>query len=311
MASKAAKAAAGDSANGSAAAAAAAAPSNGGAGDDRVARLREAMARADGGKGVQAYIVPSEDPHMSEYAPGRFKRREFISKFTGSAGTAVITADQALLWTDGRYFLQAEQELEPGWTLMRGGTGHCPEIPDWLAEVLPAGTRVGIDPFCHTVDAVRSLRTKLQARGKELVPLLADGNLVDAAWGDAQPELPLSPLRVHALQWAGQGVADKLAAMRQKMKAAEAGALLVTGLDEVAWLLNLRGSDVDYNPVFVAYAMVTGEGASLYTDPRKITPEVADHLKEGGVEVRPYDSLVADVSALAAAGTPIAMDFTR
>ncbi|KAI8470117.1 MAG: hypothetical protein J3K34DRAFT_459008 [Monoraphidium minutum] len=283
--------------------------SNGGAGDTRVARLREAMAAADGGKGVQAYIIPSEDPHMSEYPPDRFKRREFISRcaaggvnnwgcakgLTGKGGGAGPAVDGRLLLPagagggglrddraraaagpQGGSGGKAEQELGPGWTLMRAGTGHCPE-----------------------------------AKGKELVPLLADGNLVDAAWGAAQPPLPATPMRVHAMEWAGESVASKLAQMRNKMKAAEAGALLATGLDEVAWLLNLRGSDVDYNPVFVSYAMVTADGAALYTDPRKVSAEVAAHLKEGGVEVRPYDALVSDVSALAAAGMPIAMDFAR
>lgn len=119
--------------------------------DYKVDQLRKEMAAADGGKGVHAYIIPSEDPHMSEYAPSCDERRHFISGFTGSAGTAVVTTDAAALWTDGRYFLQAEQQLGPGWTLMRSGTPKCPEIQEWLATTLPQGARVGIDPFLHTV----------------------------------------------------------------------------------------------------------------------------------------------------------------
>lgn len=134
---------------------------------------------------------------------------------------------------------------------------------------------------------MRALGAKLAARGKELVPLLADGNLVDAAWGAAQPPLPAAPLRVHPLRWAGQAAAEKIAQARGRAAAAGAGALLVTGLDEVAWLLNLRGSDVDYNPVFVAYALVDADGARLYVDSAKVAAGdgVAAHLEEAGVEV--------------------------
>lgn len=289
---------------------AAAAPSNGSV-DARLVRLREAMGKADGGKGVSAYIIPTEDPHMSEYPPDTFKRREYISSFTGSAGTALVTTDKALLWTDGRYYLQAENELGADWVLMRGGSGSCPEIDEWLVTNLPEGARVGLDPFCHTVDGLNKLKAKLEASGLELVPLLADGNLVDAAWGAERPALPDTPLRVHALEWAGQSVQQKLSEVRQQLAAAKADCLLANTLDEVAWLFNLRGSDVPYNPVFVSYALVSASDAVLYTNPSKVTPPVAEHLKEGGVVVRPYDQLVADIKAKASTGTKIAMDLTK
>ena len=153
----------------------------------KLAKLRELMAAADGG--VDAYIVPSEDPHMSEYPPDCHARREFISNFTGSAGTAVITRDAALLWTDGRYFLQAEKQLSPDWTLMRMGTDGCPDIPDWLAANVPVGGRVGIDPFLLTVDGARKLEKQLASEGRTLLPLTGD-NLVDCVWGDARPQEP-------------------------------------------------------------------------------------------------------------------------
>uniref|UniRef100_A0A383V906 Uncharacterized protein n=1 Tax=Tetradesmus obliquus TaxID=3088 RepID=A0A383V906_TETOB len=279
--------------------------------DPRLVKLRAAMAAADGGQGVAAYIVPTEDPHMSEYPPDHFKRREYISSFTGSAGTAVITAEQALLWTDGRYFLQAETELGPGWTLMRGGTGSCPEINDWLADSLPEGSRVGFDPFCHTVEAVNKLKSKLQEKGLEAVPLLADGNLVDQAWGADRPGLPTAPLRVHAAEWAGASIQQKVVEVRQKLAGVKADCFLATTLDEVAWLYNLRGSDVPYNPVFVSYALVSLTDAVLYTNPEKVTPAVAEHLKAGGVVVRPYEQLVADVKAKASAKARIAMDMSK
>eukprot|EP00879_Flechtneria_rotunda_P015989 GHRR01016722.1.p1 GENE.GHRR01016722.1~~GHRR01016722.1.p1 ORF type:complete len:698 (+),score=235.84 GHRR01016722.1:303-2396(+) len=281
------------------------------AADPRLTKLRELMAKADGGKGVAAYIVPTEDPHMSEYPPDHFRRREYLTSFTGSAGTALVTADKALLWTDGRYFLQAEAELGPGWTLMRGGTGTCPELNDWLSDNLPEGSRIGFDPFCHTVDSINKLKARLQENGLEAVPLLADGNLVDGAWGSDRPSLPLTPLRVHEARWAGKTIKDKLVEVRQALAVAHADCFLATTLDEVAWLYNLRGNDVPYNPVFVSYALVSMTDAVLYTNPAKVPPPVADHLKEGGVIVRPYDSLVPDVRSKASGKAIIAMDFSK
>jgi len=281
------------------------------AGDPKLAKLRELMAKANGSKGVQAYIIPTEDPHMSEYPPDCFKRREYLPNFTGSAGTAVVTVDKALLWTDGRYFLQAAQELGPEWTLMKGGTGECPEIPEWLSEVLPAGAKVGFDPFCHTVDNIRKLSAALEASGKHVVPLVSDGNLVDGVWGEAQPPLPTAPLRLHPLEWSGKSVTDKLVALRHSTSGSGAEVALVTMLDEVAWLVNCRGSDVDYNPVFVSYGMVTPEAAILYTDGSRVPEQVLAALKAEGVEVKPYDALIGDVKAQAAAGAKIAMDVTK
>ncbi|GAB4814313.1 hypothetical protein N2152v2_001359 [Parachlorella kessleri] len=279
--------------------------------DGKLVKLRHAMAsfQTPHGKGLDAFIVPSEDPHMSEYPPENFARRAFISNFDGSAGTVVVTADKAALWTDGRYFLQAEQQLGPGWTLMRQGTPSCPEIPDWLVSTLPEGGKVGIDPFLHTIESAEKLHRHLAARGKHLVPLPV--NLVDAVWATERPAAPQGALRVHSLEWAGRSVADKLEDLRKEMQGADAGALLVTMLDEVAWLLNLRGADVAYNPVFVSYVIVTPSGATLYIDEPKVTAEIEAHLKEAGVDVRPYDTVLRDVESLAHQGTKIWMDPTR
>ncbi|KAK9805604.1 hypothetical protein WJX72_007339 [[Myrmecia] bisecta] len=277
------------------------------AADERVAALRREMAEADDGAGVHAYIIPSEDPHMSEYPPDCDDRRRFISHFTGSAGTAVVTTEQAALWTDGRYFLQAEKQLGPGWTLMKAGTPKCPEIPNWLADAVPEGGRVGIDPFLHTVDSARKLQTKLEAAGRHLIPLL-EGNLVDHIWGPERPGAPQAPIRVHKLEHAGESVADKLKRMRKQMEEAKAGALLVTALDEVAWLLNLRGGDISHNPVFLSYVILTPDAATLYVDSKKVNKEVAAHLDEASVAVKAYPDVLADVRALGAAGTKIWAD---
>ncbi|GLI66862.1 hypothetical protein VaNZ11_010849 [Volvox africanus] len=280
-------------------------------GDAKLAALRAAMASADNGRGVAAYLVPTEDPHMSEYPPACHKYREYISGFTGTAGTVVVTMDAALLWTDGRYFLQAASELGPQWTLMKAGTPGCPDLEDWLAASLPEGARAGIDPWVHTVNAVRTLQRKLEDAGKVVVPLLSDGNLVAKVWGAQRPPAPAAPLRVHDMQWAGEDVPAKLGRMREQMRTAGAAALLASSLDEVAWLYNTRGGDVDHNPVSLSYALVTADSAALYVDPAKVVPPVAEHLAASGVHVKPYDGLLADVAAIATSGGRLWMDPAR
>jgi Creatinase/Prolidase N-terminal domain len=166
--------------------------------DAKVAALRELLVAA----GVDAFVVPSDDPHLSEYSAGCYNRREFISGFKGSAGTAVITtAGQALLWTDGRYFLQAEQELGPGWTLMRSGETGVPTLSAWLAENTPAGGSVGVDPLVHSASFATELSAALQKKGITLQPLdPTRPNPVDTVWGAERPAAPGAPLRVHPLR---------------------------------------------------------------------------------------------------------------
>ena len=208
----------------------------------------------------------------------------------------------ALLWTDGRYFLQAEAQLKADeWTLMRSGLPGVLEPPEWLAANLSSGARVGIDPALHTVEGARKLTQALERAGCELVPLDApptpaasngggdagnasssssprhppSNNPVDLAWGESKesprPDPPSAPIRIHPALWAGEAAAEKLERMRAAMRESGAGALLVTALDEVAWLLNLRGGDVPHNPVFLSYAVVTLEGATLFTDEAKLS----------------------------------------
>ena len=245
---------------------------------------------------------PNTLPPQSEYPPTCDARRDWLTGFTGSAGTAVVTADAAGLWTDGRYFLQAANQLSAHWTLMKSGTPGVPEPADWLATTLgPVGGRVGIDPWLHTIEAARKLESTLADAGASLHPL-PDGNLVDAAWGAARPPPPSAPLRVHPAQWAGVSVADKLTTLRAGATRAGADAILVTSLDEVAWLLNVRGADVEFNPVAVAYVLVTAEAATLYCDAGKVGADVSSHLADAGVTLAPYDRIAADVAAVAASG---------
>ena len=329
----------------------------------KLARLRALLRE----RGLSAYLVPTDDPHLCEMPPESFRRREWITGFTGSAGTAIVVdpacldlaeADgAALLWTDGRYFLQAERELDgTPWTLMRSGMPDVLEPAKWLRAHLPPGSRVGFDPMVHTVSAVRALHdalsdpadlptsdanpdgaTQAPMRGLEVVAV-SGGNLVDAVWdavssddvdagvGPLRPPPPSAPLRVHPPEYAGATVCAKLAKLRKSMMGKATGGggagrvLVLCTLDEVAWLLNVRGGDVPNSPVTMAYVLVTaepkpekeaekeGEGEGgvggrcvLYVDPSKLGASegpVQSHLREAGVEVRPYESVTADLAAM-------------
>ncbi|KAK2080907.1 hypothetical protein QBZ16_000761 [Prototheca wickerhamii] len=266
-------------------------------------QLRELLRTADGGNPVSAFIIPTEDAHMGEYPPDCDARRVFITGFTGSAGTAVVTDTEAACWTDGRYFLQAADQLEEGWTLMKHGTPECPEIEDWLVSKLPAGAAVGFDPWVHTVSGSEKLRGVLEREGLRLVPLAS--NPVDEVWGAARPAAPSGAVRLHALEWAGKAATEKLAELRAEMAKRGASALLVTALDEVAWLLNIRGADVDHNPVVLAYVLVEKEAATLFVDELKVGPEAAAALAAAG---RVRSALARAATEAVAAGTRVWLD---
>ncbi len=270
--------------------------------DPKLVAMRAAMKAA----GVDAFIVPSQDPHFSEYVPTCFERRRFISGFTGSAGTALVTHDEALLWTDGRYFLQAEQELGPEWTLMRGGQPGVPEPSKWLADKMAKGSKVGVDPAVHSLSEARALRSALEAAGSALVTL--DVNPVDTVWDADRPAFPTALLRVHKAEFSGKSVADKVDFIRAKLDENKSDVLVVSPLDEVAWLFNVRGGDLDYNPVTLGYGLVSMDEACFYVDIGKVTNEVRAHLDEAGVVVKPYDECAGDMRAAAAAGKTLWID---
>lgn len=278
--------------------------------DQKLLGLRKLFDSVTPGQNLDAYIVPSEDAHQSEFMADCYMRRGYISAFTGSAGTAVVTKDKAALWTDGRYFLQAEGQLGPEWTLMRAGTPGVPSVNEWLKETLPQGARIGIDPFLFSSDAGDELKNALAGKDQELV-LVYESNLVDQVWGDARPSPPSAPLRVHDLKYAGVDVATKLASLRKELGGAGATAIVITMLDEVAWLLNLRGGDVPHSPVAYAYVVVELETAFLFVEESKVTPEVAAHLREAGVSVKPYTALISDIKRLAEDGAKLWLDGSR
>jgi Xaa-Pro aminopeptidase len=274
----------------------------------RLDRIRKLLAKNT----LAAYIIPSADAHQSEYTAPCDKRRDFISGFTGSAGTAVVTPNEALLWTDGRYFLQAERELDAAhWTLMKQDVEGVPTMTEWLAANVPAAGRVGFDPFLVSLAQHEAYTTALEPKGIALAPVT--GNLVDAIWpqagqltvcGAAEPEarpaFPAGTIKVHPLQFAGESVSSKLATLRAEMAKVDAYAVVVSALDEVAWLYNLRGSDIDFNPVFMSYAVVTADDATLFANSGQFAADVAAHLAEASVSVRPYADAVPALEALSA-----------
>ncbi|KAK9137303.1 hypothetical protein Sjap_007897 [Stephania japonica] len=273
--------------------------------DEKLRALRDLLSKPE--IGIDAYVVPSQDAHQSEFIAECFMRRAYISGFTGSAGTAVVTRDKAALWTDGRYFLQAEKQLNSSWTLMRAGNFGVPTTSEWLNDVLVPGCRIGIDPFLFSYDSAEELKEEISKKNHELV-YLYDVNLVDEIWKESRPEPPRKPVRIHDLKYAGLDVASKLASLRSELSKTGSSAIVISMLDEVAWLLNLRGDDVPHSPVTYAYLTVEIDGAKLFIDNSKVTPDAAVHLKSSGVELRPYESILSEIRSLAAKGTQLWLD---
>ncbi|GFO35709.1 Xaa-pro aminopeptidase 1 [Plakobranchus ocellatus] len=243
---------------------------------------------------INAYIIPSADAHQSEYVAECDMRRAFISGFTGSDGTAIVTATHAALWTDGRYYMQAEQQLSSDWTLMKAGLPDTPTNAKWLSNVLPVGGRVGCDPTLLSVERWKPLSKELKSKGHELVSV--NENLVDLVWSD-QPDPPCSELLILTEQETGGTWQKKVDDIRCKMKEESTSAVVLTALDEIAWLFNLRGSDIMYNPVFFSFAVITSENVNLFIDPKKLTDQVQKHLL--GVAFHPYASVYHFIASLA------------
>ena len=259
--------------------------------DARLAQLRAAMAR----HGIDAYIVPSADPHLSEYLPRRWQGREWLSSFTGSVGTFIATADFAGVWTDGRYYTQAETELAGSEIrLMKIPSGASLLHIDWLAANMQPGQTVAVDARVLGLAVARLLGDALKARG---VLLRTDIDLLDEIWSD-RPGLPADALYEHAAPHATVSRADKLAATRAEMDKLGAERHFLSTLDDIGYLFNLRGSDVSFNPVFVAHALVEREGATLFVAEGKASDALRARLLEDGVRLASYDEAAAALAAL-------------
>lgn len=259
---------------------------------ERLASLREAMKNAS----IDAYIIPSSDQHLSEYTPQCWKAREWISGFNGSAGVAVVTLDEAGLWTDSRYFLQAGKQLEGTTiTLRKEGLPETPSIADYLRE--KAGVKcVGFYDKSMSVTEALTYKRAMDIAG---IQLKTDQDLVAAVRTDA-PEIPQNPFFVQPMEYAGVTPKDKIEQVRQALEKLGANSYILTMLDEVAWLFNIRSNDVAYNPVGIAYGMITPREVALYTFEAKLPAAVQAHLKENGVTIKPYEQIYHDVEAMKA-----------
>ncbi len=250
---------------------------------NRLILLRKAMLKA----GVSACIIPGTDPHASEYIAEHWKERVWISGFNGSAGTAVVTVNKAGLWTDSRYFLQgAEQLVETDIELMKQGLPETLEIIPWLSDELKAGDKVGVNPQVFSVNVYAAMKTELKMVGIELVSI----DLLAEVWTE-RPSLPLKPFFVFDTKYSGKSTTEKLTAVRTELKKARANVFVMSALDDIAWLFNIRGNDVDYNPVVIAYALVEEDKATLFIAAEKLTTETRSYLENQGVSVASYTGI--------------------
>lgn len=250
----------------------------------RLSALREEMRREK----LDAFIFPSTDPHHSEYVPDRWKGRQWISGFDGSAGTAVVTLRSAALWTDSRYFLSATKQLEgTEFQLMKLRMPGTPTIAQWIGDELRAfgGTSVGVDGMVNTLDDTESLIADLRREGGITVRTNLD--ILNNIWVD-RPAIPTNKVTVHPMTYAGETAKSKLARVRQALRELHADGMLVSALDDVAWTLNLRGTDVHCNPVFVAYLLIDSDHATLYCDKEKLSADVTSYLNDQGVATAQY-----------------------
>lgn len=244
---------------------------------------------------IDAFITPSTDPHSGEYVPARWYSREWISGFNGSAGTAVVTMHDAALWTDSRYFLQAADQLKgTGYTLQKDKIEGTPSVSEWIGQRVAEGGCVGVDGWTNTVESVQTLEKELAEYG---LSLRTDIDPYNTIWAD-RPALPTEEVFIQPLELAGESTTSKVDRIRKAYHKNKAEGLLVSMLDEVAWTLNLRGNDIEYNPVFVSYLLICDNNVTLYTKHFKLTKEVLDYLDSEGVEIRDYDDIGNDLKGM-------------
>ena len=253
--------------------------------NQRLEDLREVMQREH----LSAFIFPSTDPHQGEYVPDHWKGREFISGFNGSAGTAVVTLTSAALWTDSRYFLAAGEQLkDTEFQLMKLKMEDTPTIAEWIGKECGAGVEVAVDGMVNSTNSVRELIADLRKQGG--ITLRTNFDPLEQIWQD-RPPIPLNPVEEYPLTYAGEAANVKIARIRQALRKLHADGMLMAALDDIAWTLNLRGTDVHCNPVFVSYLLISSTSVTLYINKEKLTPEVMAYLKGEGVGVDAYENI--------------------
>lgn len=253
----------------------------------RLARLRELMKREH----LSAFIFPSTDAHQSEYVADHWRGREWISGFNGSAGTAVVTMKSAALWTDSRYFLAAEEQLEgTEYQLMRLKMEGTPTIAEWLGKELQdvQSPEVGLDGMVNSYNYVKDLSYSLRKLGG--ITLRTNLDPLEQIW-ENRPSLPANPVEIQPLEYAGETLASKVARIRKALRELHADGMLVSALDDIAWTLNLRGTDVHCNPVFVSYLLIENDKVSLFVDDNKLSPEVKQYLQDNQVSLYKYNKV--------------------
>ena len=255
--------------------------------NQRLADLRELMQREH----LAAFIFPSTDPHQGEYIPDHWKGREFISGFNGSAGTAVVTMTSAALWTDSRYFLAAEEQLAgTEFQLMKLKIEGTPTISEWLGKELKdtQSPEVGIDGMVNSASAAKALIAELRNEGG--ITLRTNFDPLAQIWKQ-RPPIPMNPVELYPLEYAGESTQEKITRIRKALRDRHADGMLMAALDDIAWTLNLRGTDVHCNPVFVSYLIISTKEVILYINKEKLTPEVSDYLKAEGIKVDDYTNV--------------------
>lgn len=259
--------------------------------DERVKKLRELMKE----KGITAYIVNTADPHQSEYVADYYKGRVWITGFTGSAGTVIITEDRAILWTDGRYFIQAEKELKGSeYELYKMGIPGYPTYTQWLKDNLRDGDTVGFDGKVFAQISVENLEKEFENRE---IGFIDEYDLVGELWKD-RPLLSKEEAFVHEIKYTGKTTSEKIEDVRQAMKEFNVDYFILGSLDDIAWLYNIRGRDVENNPVVISYGIVSLKGAYLFVDHDKINTDVENHLKKNGVAIKNYEEVAQFIRAI-------------
>lgn len=242
---------------------------------------------------LAAFIIPSTDPHLSEYVASHWKTREWISGFTGSAGTIIITGEEAGLWTDSRYYLQATEQLKgTGIKLFKDGLTETPSITDWLCSVLPPNETVGVDGKMFSIAEIETMR---KALNRESIKIRTDLDPINELW-DNRPPMPQDALYAYTIEYAGITSQEKISQIREIMKKEGTESLLISSLDEIAWALNIRGNDVEYNPVVISYLLIDLQNTFFFVEPCKLTKETEAYLHAQKVTVKKYQEVTSFLS---------------